>query len=402
MKRALRSRLRSRNDRRGVALMMVIAALMILIVLTTDITFGARVRLLAAEHEKQETQSYYLAQSGISIYRLVLTGNKLLNKQMKSLGPSVAAFLPAGLNDILWAMVPFVNTGLLRMLLVSGGDVDEEDVEDYKQTGQVSDEVAEASKEEGGGVFSGRNFLDFEGDFSVESQGEDCRINVNSFSTLASGAAIQDTPTGQMLYGLLSGDENDAFLRERDLDKWVLIGNLADWVDADNLSSTGRGGYEDDLYNRLESPYLAKNARFETPDEIRLVDGWQDDIYDRFAKSLTIYGSGKVNINCADDAVVAGLLNTYVTAGDANLSARILEQMREYMAISAFKDGKDFSEWLKTMGYAPGDQLAAQISTSTTYFTLTSTGQSGDASVKITAVLEYKNDIGKVLYWRVD
>lgn len=384
--------------------MVVIAALTVLIVLMTDISFGSRVRFLTAEHERQEVQAHYLARSGINIYRLVLTANKLLNKQMKGLGSAFAAYLPAGLppNDILWSMVPFVNTGLLRMLLVSDGSIDEEEAAEFEQTGRVSDAVAEESMEEGGGIFSGRSFLDFEGDFSVESRGEDCRINVNSFSTLASGVAVQDTAVGQMLYGVLSGDENDQFLRERNLDKWELIGNLADWVDADSLSASGRGGYEDDLYNRLDSPYLAKNARFDTPEEIRLVAGWQDDVFDRFGGALTIFGSGKVNINCADDLVIIGLLNSYVTTGNADLSQQILTQMREYMGMSAFKDGNDLVEWLKGAGYAPSDQLAAQISTSTTYFTLTSKGQSGDATVKITAVFEYKNDIGKVLYWRVD
>lgn len=405
----LRSRLHARGDRRGVALMVVVAALMILIVLMTDISFASRVRFLTAEHEKQESQAYYLARSGVDIYRLVLTANKALNKTIKSLtgnNPDLAAMMSGmGLgNDALWNMVPFVNTGLLRMLLVSdGGDIEEDDAESFKSSGQVSEDVAEESREDGGGsMFSGRNFLDFDGDFSVESRGEDCRINVNAFSSLASGQAVQDTPTGQMLYGLLSGEENDQWLRERNLDKWELIGNLADWVDADNVSSTGRGGYEDELYNKLDPPYLAKNAKFDTPAEVRLVDGWQDEVYDRFSPSITIFGTDKVNVNCADDAVLVGLFNAYVTSGNADLSAQILTQMREAMTLHTFGTANEVVEWLKSAGYSPSEDLAKRLSVSTTYFTLVSTGQAGDAAVRITVALEYKNEIGKVLYWRVD
>jgi len=389
--------------------MVVVAALMILIVLMTDISFASRVRFLTAEHEKQESQAYYLARSGVDIYRLVLTANKALNKTIKSLtgnNPDLAAMMSGmGLgNDALWNMVPFVNTGLLRMLLVSdGGDIEEDDAESFKSSGQVSEDVAEESREDGGGsMFSGRNFLDFDGDFSVESRGEDCRINVNAFSSLASGQAVQDTPTGQMLYGLLSGEENDQWLRERNLDKWELIGNLADWVDADNVSSTGRGGYEDELYNKLDPPYLAKNAKFDTPAEVRLVDGWQDEVYDRFSPSITIFGTDKVNVNCADDAVLVGLFNAYVTSGNADLSAQILTQMREAMTLHTFGTANEVVEWLKSAGYSPSEDLAKRLSVSTTYFTLVSTGQAGDAAVRITVALEYKNEIGKVLYWRVD
>lgn len=393
---------RDRRDRGGVALLVVVAAITVLTVLVTDISFGARVRVLTAVHEREEMEAQYLARSGISLYRLVLQANYQLSSN-KTLAPYLEMMgIPAG--DALWRMVPFINTGLLRMLLVSDGDVEEEEVEDFASSGRVSDEVMEESREDGGSRFSGRNFLDFNGDFSVSVRGEDCRINVNQFAARATGTMVQDTPVGQQIYGLLSGEENDQFLRDRNLDKWDLIANLADWADADGDGSTTRGGYEDDLYNRQEPPYLAKNAKFDTLDEIRLVEGWQDDVYDRFAAGLTIYGAGKVNINCAEDLVLKGLLYAYVTPNSPDFLDQLVAQVREYMLLVSFKDGNDFVKWLEAQAGvgSVNPALAAQISTATSYFTLSSIGQSGDSTATITSVVEYKNEQGKVLYWRMD
>lgn len=401
MKARRLSRLRRREDRRGIALMVVIATVMTLTVLVTDITFGARIRFLAAAHEQQEAQAYYLARSGISIYRLILTANRQIarNQQLKPFLEQMG--IPPG--DALWKTIPFLNTGLLRMMLVSDeGDLDEADAEAFAQSGQVSEEVAEQSREEGGSRFSGRNFLDFDGDFAVTARGEDCRMNVGLFANKSAAQAPQETAIGMMLFGLLSGEENEEFLRDRNLDRWELIGNLADWVDADNVVSSGRGGYEDAFYNRLDSPYLAKNAPFDTLQEIRLVEGWQDDVFDRFGPALTIYGAGKVNVNCAEDDVIKGLLKAYVAGMTDPLAEQIVQLLREAQAVTAFGSGKAFVDWLTGQGYTVDPALANQVNISTTYFTLTSTGQVGDATVKITGAFEYKNDQGKLLYWRVD
>jgi type II secretory pathway component PulK len=382
---------------------MVVTTLMFLAVLVTDISYGARVRLLAATHERDEAKALGLAQTGVNIYRLILTANRQLKdsgfaQQLSSFG------INAG--DALWQMVPFINTGLLRMLSgSSNGQIDEDQLAEVAQTGQLDEETVEKSREAKGSRFGNRNFLDFEGDFSAEVRGEDCRINVNSFATRSPETLVQDTPTGQQVYGLLSGEANEQFLRERNLERWDLVNALADWVDADNTVSSGRGGYEDDATNSLPSPYLSKNTRFDTHQEIRLVPGWQDDVFERFASQLTIYGSGKVNVNCADDDVLKGLMKAYATrALTEDELERILTDLRAYMAMATFANGKAFVDWVKTNGnFEPRGDMASAISTSATVFTVRSTGQVGDATVTITAVVDYtSSNEGTVLYWRVD
>lgn len=401
--RGPRARVR-RRDRRGIAMLVVVAALMILTTLLTDISFSARVRVLTAAHERDELQAYYLAQSGINIYRLVLMANRQISRNSMFKPYLEAAGIPPG--DALWKMVPMINTGLMRMLFVADeGDVSEAEAEEFAQSGEVSAEVSEQSREEGGGRFSGRNFLDFPGDFVTEVRGEDCRANVNLFATASSEQVTQETAVGQVIYGLMSGDENLQWLRERNLEPWDLISNLRDWVDADNMRSTTSGGYEDDLYNRLDSPYLAKNARFDTPSEIRLVDGWQDEVFDKFGGELSIYGGGKIDINCASDEMLKGLFRSNVTTPltESDLD-RLISDFHTQLdtAQGAITNGRQLKSWLEGLGYGVRPELPNLISSSATFFTLTSTGQSGGATVRITAVVEYSTDEGKVLYWRVD
>lgn len=393
---------RRRQDRRGVALLMVIGTLMFLTVLVTDIGFGARVRFLTAVHERDEQKAYWLAQTGVNVYRLILTANKAIAKNSMFASALEAYGVPAG--DALWKMVPFINTGLLRML--AGGDSpDDEELEEFAQTGEVSEEVREESREGTTSRFGNRNFLDFDGDFSAEVRGEDCRINVNTLGDIGSGEDWQTKAVAVQLYGLLSGEENEQFLRERNLERWDLIGNLKDWVDADGNVSSGRGGYEDDHYNTQRWPYLAKNADFDTWEEIRMVEGWQDDVFERFGSQLTIYGGGKVNVNCADDQVLIGLLKAYGggTMSDDELK-NLLSLFKEATALSPPKDANAWVEALTNVGFPATSDLKSVIGTKTETFTIVSTGTVGDANSRITSVVSFSGSTagGQVKYWRVD
>ena len=61
----------------------------------------------AAANERNEVAAQYLAQSGVSIYRLVLVADKQLSGSLGEMVP----FPVQGL----WQMVPAINTGLLAL-----------------------------------------------------------------------------------------------------------------------------------------------------------------------------------------------------------------------------------------------------------------------------------------------
>lgn len=401
-----RPRLRNRRSRGGIALILVIASIMILSSIVTDLSFGARVRFVAAAHERDETEAYYLAMGGINVYRLILMANKQINNNS-----TIKSYLSAmGLSsqDLLINLIPLLNTGLMRMMFVSDGDLEKEDVQDFVQSGQVSDEVRAESMEESS-HFGKKNFLDFDGDFMVQPRPEDCRINVNLLSKIQSGTSADDNYIVLELEGLMSGQENDQWLRDRNLTARELALNLLDWVDTDDTVASGKGGYEDDFYNKLSSPYVSKNAPFDTPEEIRLVEGWQDDVYERWGPQITIFGNtkGKVNVLCADDYVIKALIKTYCSncgsVSDSQLDG-YLEKYKQYAsqyAVGSWKAWKKVYE--DEAGVTWNTTLDSAITDKNTVYTLTATGTVGDASAVVTMVIDQSSsDFGKVIYRRVD
>src|SRR4029450_10464 len=147
-----------RRRRSGVALLMVVAVLMVMTTLITDVTYASRVRLLVSTHERDRAEAYYLARSGVLMYQLVLVADRYVKEQLgQYLGVSLS----------LWQMVPVINTGLMRMIFAAEGDkstVNQDEVNTFLTTGQVSETVADAALEESAsGVFGDKAFLDFTG-----------------------------------------------------------------------------------------------------------------------------------------------------------------------------------------------------------------------------------------------
>ena len=163
-------RQRARRSRGGIALLVVIAAIMFLTVLVTDIDFGSRVRFVASAHSRDGSQAYWVANSGMSLYRLVLMGNKQLGKYLTGSGKDfceIVSLQGISCSDPLLSFIPFLNTGMLRSMLVSGGDLEEEDIEELKATGQATEETTEESREQSSSRFGKQGFLDFNGDFTA-------------------------------------------------------------------------------------------------------------------------------------------------------------------------------------------------------------------------------------------
>ena len=74
-----------RGRRSGVALLVVVAIMMVLTVLVTELAYTSRVRMLVATHQQQRAQAYWLARTGVAVYQLVLAADKQIQKQMGNL-----------------------------------------------------------------------------------------------------------------------------------------------------------------------------------------------------------------------------------------------------------------------------------------------------------------------------
>lgn len=385
-----------RRSRAGVALLMVVASILLLTILVTEISRGAAVRMQLAQHHRDEVRAEMLAVSGVQIYRLVLMASKQLgnNPFLQQAGQML------GINgDSLWQMVPTINTHLMRMLFVTKGDVD-----DFA-------DVTEEQLEESRGASSAfkRNFLDFDGDFSAHIDDENRFVFVGKFKA-NDIEALEQNATTQQLYGLMNREEYNEYFIDNNIDKLELIANLIDWTDADDLRMY-EGGREDSLYERLDSPYRAKNAPFDTREEIRLVDGWHlDGVWERVGKHLTVYGGGKVNVNTARRPVIFALFQGFtdnVWPDEIVMDwVDLFMQARNMPIIEGgvyFKNGQQFYQFCaETLQIPLRQEVANAVTGESTTFRVTSVGEVGEARVEIETVLDYTMDpTGAVVYWNV-
>lgn len=116
-----------------------------------------------------------------------------------------------------------------------------------------------------------------------------------------------------------------SFLNLDELEAQGLAASIVDWRDQDNMFSVPQGGAEDSYYRNLQYPYEAKDSDFKMIDELLLVRGFSQDIFERTKDYLTVYGNGRININTATAPVLLAL----------GLSQRLVD------CIVAFRKGQD-------------------------------------------------------------
>ncbi len=83
---------------------------------------------------------------------------------------------------------------------------------------------------------------------------------------------------------------------------YALVDSILDWRDEDNEER--KQGAEKYDYLALKKPYDCKNGPFESLDELMLVKGMTPQILDKIRPYLTVYGSGRVNLNTAPPLVL--------------------------------------------------------------------------------------------------
>ena len=435
-----------RSSRSGVALLIAIACLLFLTMAGVEISSTSLSRVRYAANARDEAKAEALAYSGLNFYRLILVTAAGMDSKIKSAtgggGPIASMLGPMASmisGDMLWQMVPMINTNLLRMVFVSGDSTPDADDMAELQATELSEEDRERSEAEG----TKPGFLSFEGDFLAEVTDESKRINIKNIQG-ADLAGLQQDPAAVQVHALMTGmnscqsirenraasidddSDNTAWLRDRNLEPWELIGNLADWVDVDQ-NRAYLGGTEDTLYERLDEPYKAKNAPFDTLEEVRLVEGWhRDDVWERFGDNLTVFGDGKVNVNTAECEVLWALVRTasQIPLADTEVDS-CLRAVEGARMLVPFNSADQFVQFLQNSGQNQQQSLGAvaqgsnipqgtcsltvnptfkdRVTTKTKVFRVTSVGSVGNAQVTIEAVYDFSKSVeGETLYWRID
>lgn len=169
----------------------------------------------------------------------------------------------------------------------------------------------------------------------------------------------------------------------------IIADSIIDWRDENHEYHLN--GAEDDYYMSLPRPYGAKDAPFDTVEELLLVKGMSPDIFYGSGKfgadldknealvsefkgvagQLTVWGDGKININTAGKEVLKAVL------GEGRAQEILLRR--------------------ETEGYFNLPYFGGTVSSSV--FSIISAGTVRGLTVKIRATVEKKNNGVKISYW---
>jgi len=295
---------RSRREKRGVALVLVLGALAIMTVMLTEFQDEATGELSAALADRDALKAEYLAKSGINLARLLLASEKTVVRPalaLLSFGKASPPQIPV------WEFSD----------KILGAFNDKEGAADFAALTNTD-------------LSQGKNLGIDGGRFAVDIVYEDSKLNVN---VAARGDLITENRLALQLLALMGGDQYSPMFDQRDRDdnfsdRAAICGAIIDWADADEnmnqcdpKSATPMTAAAEDIsYQLLKKPYFRKNAAFDSLEELHLVRGIGDDFWATFVdpepdkpkkRVMTVWGQGAVNVNTANEQTLLLLACAY-------------------------------------------------------------------------------------------
>lgn len=429
---------RSAKSERGIAMLLVLVGIAVLTLVANEVRYNSVVELRLATNQRDELRAHYLAKSGIGLSRLTLRFQKQLDQiQIPNMGGMLQQLMGGGagagaagggsMSIQLWRMAKIDCQMLAQM--VPEFDEKGKPIADSafgKSTSKKFDfddenpELAAAQHE--------RKFGSFTGCFESKITDEEERIN------LAKLDAPQGTALGLLMQLVATlGDKKFEFLFDKEDSNRIkltpneVIVNMRDWVDEDETGTTlnfsGSGepfqkGFSDENsgYSKYDPQYRAKNARFDSLDELFMVHGVNDRFMAAFKDKLTVYPdvNSKLNIN-TDDPILLEVAIRSITdplrpdprLADPVFMDTLIKKIRAARVFALF--GMSVNDFINIVA-ASGVPVNASVQNnvagnrvigdkSQTY-RVSVTGTAGDVTRTITAVVRLDDTLGRLVYWR--
>jgi general secretion pathway protein K len=449
-------------------MLLVLVGLAVLTLVANELRYNSVVELRLATNQRDELRAHFLAKSGVGLSRLLLRFQKQMDTiQIPNLSGLLQQFLAgAGTRS---GLLPGVNPAMLGALglnpmmlgalgqagasgAVGGGapssmsiqlwrmaKIDchmlEMMVPEFDEKGQAiqsprrdkkfdfDDENPELAAKQ-----KNKRFGSFTGCFDTVITDEEERINLNKLDAPQLSAQV-------LLAQLVAafGDKKYEFLFEKEDANRVkvtpteIIIALRDWIDEDETSSTlnfsGQGepflkGFSDENgnYVKYDPPYRAKNARFDSLDELYLVHGINDRFMAAFKDKLTVYAdvNSRLNINTDDPMLLELAIRSVADPArpDPRLSDPVfidtlIQKIRAARLFALFgMSALDFVNLVAASGVAVNPTILNNVQNQrfigdkSSTFRLTVTGEAGDVKRTITAVVRLDDGLGRLVYWR--
>ncbi|MFZ5445319.1 MAG: general secretion pathway protein GspK [Myxococcota bacterium] len=445
----------SPSSERGVAMLLVLVGIAVLALVANEVRYNSVIELRLATNQRDELRAHYLAKSGISMSRLMLRFQKQLDSiqipnLMGMLGPLLSGItgtppgMPpgAGANPLAALAGGGAGGGSMSIQLWRMAKIDchmlQQMVPEYDEKGAPLKPAAGTSKgkkfdfddenPELGQAQAQRRFGSFTGCFDTVITDEEERINLSKLDAPALTASA-------LLIQLIStlGDKKYEFLFEKEDSNRVKVAPtdviiaMRDWIDEDesgsSLNFSGSGdpflkGFSDENgnYVKYDPPYRAKNARFDSLDELYLVHGVNDRFMAAFKDKLTVYPdvNSRLNINTDDPILlevairsVADPLRQDPRLADPIFMDTLIKKIRAARIFALFgMSAADFINIIAAAGIPvnPSIQNNVQgnrvVGDKSLTYRVRVTGTAGDVSRTITTVVRLDDGLGRLVYWR--
>jgi len=177
------------NNQHGVALMLVLSAVVMLTTMLIQFAYDTNVQYHLALNGRDRLKAYYLAKSAYSFMLLELKFDKMFQRMVKR--RNLSKYIGSAANTPLCQQFP-ISTGLIRTVFTGGGleklmaGASDDVGADKAASNKIEKMRHETSVSQ---EKTAQEFLNFEGDFDAECIDESTKINLNGFYDLSKKAS---------------------------------------------------------------------------------------------------------------------------------------------------------------------------------------------------------------------
>ena len=343
--------LRPLKNNSGSAILYAVFLMSLLLFISLEIAKDSLIEYQSAVNSVKRVQAYYAAKSCTQISLLRI---KAYQQATHSLGKSLP---DPSMLDILWQFP-------LSWPMAIPTDLSSTNTDDIQKVTKSST---------------------FKHQFSSQISSESGKIDINDLGSPSEGIRNKTRDQILTLFSAKLLDQSDFSKKYVNFRFDVLLNDMIDWVDSDKVRLEG-GGAEASLYSERRSEYIPPNQPFKTLEELHMVHGMTDEIYDILAPAITLYGGKGVNINYADKATLKGL--------DRQMTDLVVEQILKRRTDPSlggpFKDQDDFFGFIGGLGVNTSDFNEQRIPLYYDFeinFNVSCIGAVGNITRKITSIV---------------
>jgi general secretion pathway protein K len=328
---------------------------MLITFIVNQVNFEAAVEYTVNSQALHRVKAYQAAKAGVelSLLRINLY-NKAMNEFGKQLGEQAQMLNMIYSMPITWPMV-------------------------------IPDEVSSVDKESFTKI-SKEALRD--STYATQIQSEDL-LNINDLDSPSENQRERIKTKIEELFKAKMENDHEWADKNRGIPYDEIINNIKDWIDPDTQS--GNGGDESAFYSKVREmdpdnqDNYPPNRFFRTMDEVRMVPGVTDDVFNLISPAFSVFGPMGINPNLADQGALKSLHKSITD----EIVGKIMSRRDNPNEGGPFKDAEDFFSYISREGARVTQEEQEKIPlrfTNPCNFRIQSTGSSGKSVITITAI----------------